>query len=266
MSRATAAPSAAAGALVVALTPVPVPGGAHPGGLALAQRHQQRPRGHPRADARARLRRGGGRRRVRPRRCHVALVLRGRVGTRRPQHRAGGADPGHLRRSRPRRRRRDELLPRRRHRGPGPTSRLRRQPRPRRHRYRRRGGRPAGRQRGAGRPQRQGPGLRGDHRGGPGLQPSGPAGRRSVPEWRQRHAAQRHPAHRQDARGRQQGPGRCRVRRQQPASDADPHAAWAPSRCSCSSWSGWPGVPIATSTRRCSSGPWWSFWRWVSGS
>ena len=58
--------------------------------------------------------------------------------------------------------------------------------------------------------------------------------------------------------GRQQGPGRCRVRRQQPASDADPRRAWAPWRCSCSSWSGWPGAPTATSTRRCSSGPWWS--------
>ena len=125
MSRATAAPSAAAGTPVVARAPArrrrrP------PRRSPFAQRRQRRPRGHPGAYAGARLRRGGRRRGVRPGRRHVAVVLRGRPGTGRPQHRPGGADPAHLRRPGPRRRRRDELVPRRRDREPRSTGRLRR--------------------------------------------------------------------------------------------------------------------------------------------
>ncbi len=96
MSRATAAPSAAPGTgapTVVVRSGMPAATAPAPSRSRSADRRRVGPGGHPGADARAGLRRRGGRRGLRPGRRHVALVLRGRAGAGRPQHRPGGADP-----------------------------------------------------------------------------------------------------------------------------------------------------------------------------
>ena len=266
MSRATAAPSATASAPVVARA----------GGPAAAAPAPAIPRS--RSAVSGALEGTPGRMRVLAFVAAVVAAAFGLVGAMslwssagapragRPQHRAGSADPGHLRRPGPSRRGRDELVPRRRYRGPRPAGRLRREPGPGRHGHRRRGGRAAGRQRGPGSAQRRGPGLRRDDRGGAGLQPPGPAGRRSVPRAAPapRCAATSCPSSRPSRTPTRPGP----MRSSTPAAD---YSRWswsgsAPWRCSCSSWSGWPGAPTATSTRRCSSVPWWCWPRSPSAS
>ena len=173
MSRATAAPSTTASAPVVPPTGGPAAAAPAPaiprsrGALVAALE------GHSRPYARARLRRGGRRRRVRPRRRHVPVVLRrarwsALTTTPRRWYGSRASTPTSSGRTPTRQARSSSAASRIR-----PTSGLRREPGPRRHGHRGRGGRAACRQRGPRSAQRRGPGLRGDHRGGPGLQPSG---------------------------------------------------------------------------------------------